>query len=181
MEIAIRKFKESDAQEFQAAVLESVEHVSDWLPWCTEAYSLQDAEQWTTSAAKVWDAGTDYRFIIEDLDTKKILGSVGINQIVHQHKIGNLGYWVRKSAINRGICTKAARLAVKYAFTELEIQRIEVHVHTENIASNAVASKLGGVYEGVFRNKLFFNGHSVPAKCYSVIPCDYENLTKSCT
>ena len=174
MEISIRKFKESDAQEFHSSVIESVGHISVWLPWCTPSYSLEDAKDWTTSAATVWRAGTDYRFIIEDSVTKKILGTVGINQVVHQHKIGNIGYWVRKSAINKGVCTKAARLVVKYAFTELGFQRIEVHVHEENIASNSVASKLGGEYEGVFRNKLFFNGKSVPAKCYSVIPSDYE-------
>jgi len=62
----------------------------------------------------------------------------------------------------------------KYAFAELGFQRIEVHVHTKNVASNVVASKLGGEYEGIFRNKLLFRGKSVPAKCYSVIPSDYE-------
>lgn len=45
MEISIRKFRESDAEEFHAAVLESVEHVSEWLPWCTPAYSLQNAQE----------------------------------------------------------------------------------------------------------------------------------------
>ncbi len=174
MEISIRKVKASDAEKFKAAVLESVEHVSEWLPWCTSAYSLQDAKDWTSSATKEWEAGTDYRFIIEDSETRQILGGVGINQIVPQHKIGNIGYWVRKTALNKGVCTKAVLLVAKYAFSELGFQRLEVHVHTENIASNSVASKLGGVYEGVFRNKLIFKGESVPAKCYSIIPGDYE-------
>jgi RimJ/RimL family protein N-acetyltransferase len=174
MEIAIRKFKESDAKEFHIAVLESVEHVSEWLPWCTPAYSFQNAIDWTASAEKVWEAGTDYRFIIEDRETKKILGTIGINQIDPQHKIGNMGYWIRKSAANKGVCTKAGHLVAKYAFSELGFQRIEVHVHKENVASNSVASKLGGKYEGVFRNKLFFKGQAVPAKCYSIIPSDYE-------
>jgi len=116
MEISIRKFRESDAEEFHAAVLESVEHVSEWLPWCTPAYSLQNAQEWFDSAGTEWEAGTDYRFLIEDCETKGILGTVGINQIVHQHKIGNMGYWVRKFATNKGVCTKAARLVEKICF-----------------------------------------------------------------
>jgi hypothetical protein len=36
-----------------------------------------------------------------------------------------------------------------------------------------VAAKLGGVYEGTFRNKLINSGKSLPAKCYSIIPADY--------
>lgn len=174
MEILIRQFKESDAKEFHAAVLESVEHLSEWLPWCTPDYSVPDATDWANSAAQTWKDGTDYRFLIEDAKTGRLLGSVGINQVVSQHKRGNLGYWVRKSAINQGICTQAARQAVSFAFEELGFQRIEIHVLTNNNSSNAVAAKIGGVYEGTFRNKLVYNDKALPAKCYSIIPADYE-------
>lgn len=174
VEVAIRKFKESDAEEFYAAVSESRDHLGEWLPWCTSAYSLQDAKEWCQSAPSVWQQGMDYRFVVEDSVSSEILGTVGINQIVPQHNIGNLGYWVRKSAINKGVCTRAARLAISYAFAELGLQRIEVHAHPENHASNSVALKLGGEYEGTFRNKLYFKGKPVHARCYSVIPSDYE-------
>jgi RimJ/RimL family protein N-acetyltransferase len=173
VEIAIRQFEEGDAREFQAAVLESVEHLSVWLPWCTPDYSIEDATDWAHSASQAWIEGTEYRFLIEDANTGRILGSVGINQVVPQHKRGNLGYWVRKSAINQGICTRAARQVVLFAFQELGFQRLEIHVQTDNDASNAVATKIGGVYEGIFRNKLVNKGLSLPAKCYSITPADY--------
>jgi len=174
VEIGIRKFMEADAEKFQAAVLESVEHVGKWLPWCTKQYTIEDAREWASSASDNWGAGTDYRFIIENSDSGAILGCVGINQVVLQHKVGNLGYWVRKSAISQGVCTRASRLAIQFAFSELGFNRIEIHVHPENYASNIVASRLGGQYEGVFRNKIVHAGISCPAKCYSVIPADYE-------
>jgi RimJ/RimL family protein N-acetyltransferase len=174
VEISIRKYRERDAKEFQEAVLGSVDHLSEWLPWCTSHYSIADAVEWSKSAVQTWEGGTDYRFLIENSETGEILGSVGINQIVDQHRIGNLGYWVRRTAIGQGVCTSAARKAVSFAFEELGFQRIEIHVQVENHASNAVASKLGGEYEGIFRNKLIFNGESVSAKCYSIIPSDYN-------
>lgn len=174
MNISIRPFKVSDAEPFYDAVLESVEHVSQWLPWCSSSYSLQDAIEWADSSISTWEDGSEYRFVIECSDSEEILGSIGINQIVHQHKIGNLGYWVRKSALGQGVCTQAAHQAIVYAFENLSFRRIEIHVHPENEASNAVATRLGGLYEGLFRNKLYFNGESVSAKCYSVIPSDYE-------
>jgi len=174
MKPEIRPYQESDAIGFQDAVLSSFDHLSQWLSWCTPDYSIDDALEWTKSAADSWAAGTDYRFLIEDTEAGTVLGGVGISQIVRQHRVGNLGYWVRESAINRGVCTRAARLATEYAFRELGFQRIEVHVQVDNGASNAVASKLGGEFEGIFRNKLIFDGKSVPAKCYSIIPSDYE-------
>lgn len=174
MEVVIRKYREGDAAEFQQAVLESVEYISQWLSWCTPDYSIDDAANWVQSASRDWENGTDYRFVIEDAKTRLILGTVGINRVVQQHKIGNLGYWVRKSALNQGICVNAARQVVTFAFKKLGFRRIEIHVQIGNHASNAVASKLGGQYEGTFRNKLVFDGLSVPAKCYSIIPSDYN-------
>lgn len=174
MDVSIRKYRESDASGFQEAVLESVEHLSEWLPWCTPDYSIEDAVAWVTSAEQNWKSGTDYRFVIENVITGEILGSVGINQIVPQHKVGNLGYWVRESAVNQGVCTNAARQVVSFAFGKLDFQRIEIHVQVDNHASNAVAENIGARYEGTSRNKLMFRGKSVPAKCYSVIPSDYS-------
>jgi RimJ/RimL family protein N-acetyltransferase len=174
VQINIRKFKEGDAQEFQVAVLESVVHLSRWLSWCTSNYSIGDATEWVRSATDTWESGTDYRFVIEDAETFQILGTVGINQVVPQHKIGNLGYWVRNSAIDQGVCTESARQVVVFAFEKLGFKRIELHILTDNDASNAVASKLGGKYEGIFRNKLYYKGESLPAKCYSIVPSDYE-------
>jgi len=173
VQVGIRQYKESDADGFQEAVLESVDHVSKWLPWCHSGYRIEDAREWACSAKETWDNGTDYRFVVENQVTGEILGSVGINQVVAQHKVGNLGYWIRESALNKGACTIAAKQVVDFGFRELGFQRIEVHVLCENKASNIVASKLGGVYEGEFRNKLWHDGKSRPANCYSIVPSDY--------
>ena len=178
MDIEIRKLSPSDTEGFHQAVVESAQHISPWLPWCRADYTMAEAIEWTYSADEVWDAGTDYRFVIEDKVQHRILGSVGINQVIQQHKIGNLGYWVRHSALNKGVCTKASRLAVEYAFNVLGFQRIEIHLHPENKASDAVALKLGGKFEGVLRNKIIHQGQSVAAKCYSIIPRDYGLCAK---
>jgi RimJ/RimL family protein N-acetyltransferase len=174
LEVLIRQFREADAAAFQEAVLSSVDHLSEWLSWCTPTYSIDDAVNWAKSAQENWDSGEGYALLIEGAETGEVLGCVGIHQIVQPHKIGNLGYWVRKSAINQGVCVSAARQAIAFAFEHLGFERIEVHVQVENHASNAVASKLGGLYEGVFRNKLVFQGVSLPAKCYSIVRSDYQ-------
>ena len=175
MDISIRKFKADDAPELYAAVRESIAHLSPWLFWCTPAYSIADAEFWVTTAEPEWNAGNDFRFVIECKQTGKLLGSVAINQVIQQHKIGNLGYWIRQSALNQGVCTTAASMAIEYGFNQLQLQRIEIYVLEDNASSNAVAEKLGSTYEGILRNKLFHNGKSCPAKCYSVIPNDLRN------
>lgn len=173
MDVTIRKFLPSDIDGFYEAVIESIDHVSPWLPWCTPEYSRQHAESWVMSAEEAWSSGEDYRFIIECKQSKKILGSVGFNHINTMHRIANLGYWVRRSALGQGVTLKAAQRAIQFAFSEMNIHRIEVIVLPNNIASLAIAHKLGGKHEGTLRNKLHLHGQSYDAECFSIIPSDY--------
>lgn len=173
MNVRIRKFKSNDAPAFFTAVQESVAAVGRWLPWCHEGYTIEDATEWVTTAEDNWRNDLDYRFIIENEDTGSILGSVGINQIVRAHGVGNLGYWVRSSETSQGVCSRASRQAVHFAFTELGFTRLEIHVLVDNIASAKVAEKIGARYEGTLRNKIRFNGVALPARAFSIIPADY--------
>lgn len=172
MKIKIRKFHSGDAPAFYTAVRESIATLSPWLSWCTEDYPMAYAEQWVSSAETVWEQGVDYRFVIEDETSGDIIGSVAINNIIQPHKTGNLGYWVRSVYCGRGVASTAARYMLQYAFTELDFRRIEVVMLPDNHASIAVAEKLGGVFEGLQRNKVIHHGQSVAALCYSIIPED---------
>lgn len=171
MKTSIRRYKKDDVEALLEAARESVEHISPWLPWCTSRYGIDDARNWVSDAEKNWEAGTDYHFVIEDAATRCFLGAIGINQIT-MHKTGNMGYWVRKSALNQGVCTEACRLVANFAFSHLGFHRLEIFILPDNHASVAVAEKLGAVFEGVQRNKLFFNGKIHDANSYSLIPGD---------
>jgi RimJ/RimL family protein N-acetyltransferase len=173
LNVAIRTIEREDAEPFYQAVKESVPHVGKWLSWCSSDYQLSHAEDWAQSADKAWQAGSDHRFVIVNVDSGEILGSVGIKEIDLQKSQGDLGYWVRHSALNKGVCTEAARQAAIFAFTKLNLRRIEIHVHPDNEASNAVAIKLGAVFERLVENKILLEGEMAPANCYSLEPSDF--------
>lgn len=172
MEIEIRPYMAGDANKLHEAVRVSIGHLSPWLPWCSEAYSLDDARFWVDTAPEAWQQGTDYRFGIFAVADGRLLGGVGINQLIEQHKIGNLGYWVRSDATGLGVARRAARQALEYGFNQLRLMRIEVYVLRDNHASRKVAESLGGEYEGLLRNKLYHLGKPQAAHCYGVIPAD---------
>ncbi len=174
MKITIRPYQTDDVEPLYEAVRSSVAHLSAWLPWCSEAYSLEDARSWVQGAARAWQEGSDYRFVIVDAVTGRLLGGVGLNQITEQHKVGCLGYWVRSDMLGKGIAKQAAGLALNYGFTQLGLARIEVHVLLDNVASNKVASALGGQLEAVQRNRLFHFGQPRDANCYAIIPKDVK-------
>lgn len=60
----------------------------------------------------------------------------------------SIGYWVSQQVAGRGITPTAVALAIDYAFTELNLHRIEICIRPENRASLRVVEKLGLRYEG---------------------------------
>ncbi len=168
MNIIVRSFKKNDASNFHVAVLDSIQHVPLWLPWCDNNYTVEDSERWIVSAIKNMTQRTDFQFVIEDRDTTALLGVVGITPIEPYSHVATLGYWVRHSVLNQGVSTAAALQAIKLSFSTLGITRLEMYIHTENHASLAVAKKLGGKFECTQRNRLKLNDQFVDAHCYSI-------------
>ncbi len=114
--IGIRPFQDNDVNLFHEAAIESTEHMKEFMPWCHSEYSIQESKEWVISQTKAFKEGKEYSFIIYSLGNQKLLGSVAINHINDIHKIGNIGYWIRKSALNKGVATEAVSLACSFGF-----------------------------------------------------------------
>lgn len=172
MDVTITPYHLNDIEELYQVVIASFDHLKPWMPWLHNTYCIDDTAAWVRSCIESQAAATAFRYLIRSNKNDEILGAAGIDRIVWSHKVGELGYWVASSVVNRGVATSAARQVARDAFSKYEIKRIEIHVLTDNSASNKVALKAGAVFEGTFRNKLFHNGLSHPANGYSLIPSD---------
>jgi len=60
----------------------------------------------------------------------------------------HIGYWVDEKFANLGVVTAAVEALSEYAFTELQLHRLEINLRPENAASRRVAEKAGYVLEG---------------------------------
>ncbi len=170
--LLLRPFRDADASALYEAVRESIAEVSPWLPWCHPNYAIEETREFLASRELASQGGEWYSFGIFETDGGGFLGGVGINFINRMHQMGNLGYWVRTSAAGRGVATAAARLAARFAFEELGLQRIEIVVAIGNVPSQRVAEKAGATREGVLRNRLLINGQSLDAVLFSLVPGD---------
>ena len=161
MQIHIRPFKTSDATELQSAVLESVGHVSPWLDWATPRYSLGDARRWVNESRTLWANQSAYRWIITNEKSRRILGSVEISQ--SSAGAGLMGYWLRRQALGKGICTQAARAALDYVFQSGLFDQVDLYIDPSNAASLAVAQKLGAELHGEKADGISYRGAAKPA------------------
>ena len=167
--IGIRTFKDDDVIPFHAAATESIEHMHEFMPWCHHKYSVEESEAWVTSRSESWSSADEYSFIIYSVESNELLGGVAINQINSIHKIGNIGYWIRKKALNKGVATKAVFLVSEFGFNTLGLNRLEIVTLPNNLASKRVAEKFGAKYEGIMQKRLLVHGSALDACMYSKV------------
>ncbi len=175
--ILIRPFRAGDEDALYEAVRESMAEVSVWLPWCHSDYSIEESREFIASRELASQGDEWYSFGIFDKDSGRFLGGVGINFINRVHRLANLGYWVRTSAAGHGVATTATRLAARFGFEEVGLQRIEIVAAVDNIASQRVAEKSGAKREGLLRKRLWFRGRSLDAVLFSLVPEDLGSVT----
>ena len=77
--------------------------------------------------------------------------------------------------IGRGIVTEAVRLVMEFAFSTLNIHRIEAYVAPQNLGSIRVLEKSGFTREGLLRELLFINGKWVDHYMYAILQREYKN------
>jgi ribosomal-protein-serine acetyltransferase len=164
----------ADVESFWQAVTESVSELSQWMAWCHEDYSREEARAWLETCAGAWDRAEAFDFLTTDRSTGAVLGACALNHLDHGNRRANLGYWVRTGATGRGVATEAAALAVHYGLGDLGLGRVEIVAAVGNRASQRVAEKLGATREGVLRNRFWLRGAYVDAVLFSLLPADLE-------
>lgn len=168
--LVFRAFQDSDADEFASAARESADTVGRWMPWCTAEFSAANALDWFQQCRNSRHAQSGNEFGVFSEDSGLLLGGAGLNAINHQNLFCNLGYWVRQSAQRRQVALRTVQALAPYAFDTLGMQRVEIVIATGNTASQAVARKVGALYECTARNRLQLHGGPVAAEIYSLIP-----------
>lgn len=163
-----------NADAVYRAVRESLPQLLPWMPWCHAEYSRDDTETWLRSQPQEWESARNYNFAITSAEGESFLGACGINSFNHQDQFASLGYWVRSTRTGGGIATTAARCLARAAFEALPLNRIEIVVAVENVASRRVAEKIGGTFEGVLRSRTVVRDRVLDAAMYSLIPDDFQ-------
>lgn len=103
------------------------------------------------------DAAIDqfYNYGVFDRKSGEHLGNVSIYVLQRDPmKWANLGYMIHNHKRGRGYAKEAAKLALKIAFKNLGLRRIEAVMELDHRASIAVAKSLGMRKEGVRRRFL---------------------------
>ncbi|WP_245656074.1 GNAT family N-acetyltransferase [Microtetraspora fusca] len=92
-------------------------------------------------------------------DTGAMAGNININSIVRgRFQSASLGYAAFAPAAGQGYMFEGLGLALRYAFEQLRLHRLEAQIQPDNHASLRLVQRLGFRYEGYAPDLLFIDG-----------------------
>ncbi|MBU9711890.1 GNAT family N-acetyltransferase [Evansella tamaricis] len=101
---------------------------------------------------------TRYDFAICLLDNNEVIGDLAILDVDKVNR--KAGFRIslhNKNILNKGYGTEATKLAQKFTFEELKLNRLELEVFSHNIRGIKAYEKAGFKKEGVLRQSLYMN------------------------
>jgi RimJ/RimL family protein N-acetyltransferase len=174
--VLLRRFHDSDVSELYRAVRESIPQLSPWFAWATPAYTLEDARNFLHNQRRWRQEGQVYNFAIIDRASGAFCGGCLLNNINQGNRFANLAYWVRSTQTGRGLASAAASLAAAFGFKQLGLNRVEIVMAKENLASMRVAEKIGAKRERELRRRIAVRDRVYDALMYSLIAVDLSDL-----
>ena len=108
-----------------------------------------------------------------------IVGSVGIDISSKKNKIAEIAYWLSTKYTGRGIMTRCVKKLEEFAFKNMDVNRIEIIMETENIKSENVAKRAGYVCEGIRRQSYMIHDKLKDVFTYSKLKSEWEKENKN--
>ena len=137
-------------------------------------YTEEDAVKWISSHNSQFFNGTGMESAITF--NRQFMGVVGLS-INKEHNRAEIGYWLGKPYWGKGYTTEAVRAIVRYAFEELELNRITSRHFPHNPASGKVLEKAGFTKEGFLRSEYLKDGKYLDAVVFGYLRQDFRRVS----
>jgi RimJ/RimL family protein N-acetyltransferase len=118
---------------------------------------------------------------IADAGSGEFLGSLTLHELDWKNRRGEVGFWIVPAARRRGVCEAAVRLALRWMFDGLDLERVELTTTTDNVALAGLAAKLGFRREGTMRGRNLERGRRIDIVQFGLLRDDWRVLSREAT
>ena len=154
--LVLRRWGLEVLDDLMAAIEESVEALSPWMPWAVVMPTVEAERDYLRAAPERFAAGLEFGYGIHHGATGRFVGGCGVH--AHRHPELEIGYWVRTTETGKGYASAAARALTDAAFDHVPGARcIQIRCGEGNRASAAIPPKLGYVLDRVEGGLMFWN------------------------
>ena len=152
--------------------------------WKYFSLNLGDEAQlrkWMDMAFEDRDAGTRRPFTIIDKKTGAIAGSSSMGNISYYDLRLEIGWsWLGKDFRSTGLNKHAKFAMLRYAFEQLNFERVEFKTDVENLRARQGLRNVGGTEEGILRSHMtMWNNRRRTSIYYSVLKNEWPGLKET--
>lgn len=133
--------------------------------------SLSRHQEWFEAFQRRTDA---VLFAIRLAQTGELIGTCQLHAIHPVHRSAELQIRLGSpSERGKGYGTDAVRLLLDFAFKDLNLRRVYLHVFSTNLAAIRVYEKAGFTREGLLRSAAYINGEYVDVVAMGILQEEY--------
>ncbi|OEE37556.1 GNAT family N-acetyltransferase [Vibrio ordalii] len=142
------------------------DYLSEWLAWPVHA----ENEEFFLNFIKksLHDYADGKSLVCAMMFNNEVAGNISFNTINHDLQKVEIGYWLRCDLQGKGIVSKSLSKLINYAFTGLDMQKVQISAAVDNQASRSVCERLGFKLEGIITRAENLNGRVVDHAVYGL-------------
>ncbi len=149
---SIRLLEMRDLQHYFAMVENNRKRLEDFFTGTvSRTKTISETEQFLKELLQKCDERLYFPFVIENLETKELVGFIDIKNIDWNIPKAELGCYTDENYAGKGITSKAFSLVVDHCFSHFGFVKLFLRTHESNSAAQKLAEKSGFQIEGKIR------------------------------
>jgi ribosomal-protein-alanine N-acetyltransferase len=159
-----------------APALFAIHSDADWMRWygVDALTDPSQAEQLADQFAGWFRAGTGFRWGLERLEDRRLIGTCGLFRWNKSWRNCAIGYEIERGCQGQGYMREALVAVLDYGFDMMHLHRVQAETHPHNEASIHLATRLGFCLEGVHREQAYWGGSYHDLNCYSLLEREWR-------
>ena len=146
-DILLKELAAADAQVIFGTIDAQRSYLGEWLPFVPFTTDVSFTEAFVNTYVgsprnnptfTIWYKGA-------------FAGLIGFKDSDYDNEKTEIGYWLSEAFQHKGIVTLACQKLIKFAFDELQMNRIQIKVAEANTKSRNIPERLGFHFEGIER------------------------------
>jgi RimJ/RimL family protein N-acetyltransferase len=174
----IRRYKEGDGKEVFELLSANKERFMDSFPRSVAAVTDEHkGEFFVRNKIVEWYTQKNFFFAIEEKNSGKYIGQASIKSIEWEIPKAEMAYYLDKNQEGKGLASEVVKRLITLAFEQLNIKKLFLRIHKNNLKSCRLAENCGFIHEGVHRKEFLTHDKKlVDVIFYGLTDEDYNKV-----
>ncbi len=176
-DLELRRLEKRDAPALFQLTENNREYLREWLPWVDSVATLNDTRTFIENSIAQFEkrAGMQLGIWLQ----LELVGVIGYYGIDWANRATSIGYWLSAAHQGKGIMTNSCKAFVDNAFSNFQLNRMQIRCATKNHKSNAIPKRLGFKQEGIIHQGEWLYDHYVDLIVYGMLTSEWSSMNRA--